>query len=295
MKRTFWACLFICLFTAMPAQTQTSGLMQIKQDKDVTAAVNFEKQLISVTAYGRPDENRRGSLAEKLIFAMTEARAKAYVEMAAYIEGIAVDGARIIKDNRLYDARTRLAMTAMVKNAREIERKRHFAGDGSVYYTSTLAIFCNGSSGINRVLIPRLKADAASQSTPQYALPGNYNPPSAAAQQRYTGLVIDAGGLGLRPALAPRILAEDGKEIYGMLKIDSGYAIEQGVVAYTDQPGNQTIQDRVGDHPLVIKAIRVSGVNRCDVVLSDKDAGLVLWADQIGKFLKECRVAFCVQ
>ena len=52
--------------------------------------------------------------------------------------------------------------------------------------------------------------------------------------------------------------------------------------------------DRVGSTPGKVKAVKASGQNKTDVVLSDDDAADIRSASQNLKFLSECRVIFVV-
>ncbi len=105
-----------------------------------------------------------------------------------------------------------------------------------------------------------------------------------------TGLVIDARGLGLRPALMPRILDHQGQEIYVGQIVTRTNAVEQGVAGYAKDVNAAANNFRVTDNPVVIKGIRASGAARTDVVLAQADAQALRQLGQKGDFLQYCRV-----
>lgn len=107
----------------------------------------------------------------------------------------------------------------------------------------------------------------------------------------YTGLIIDARGLGVNPAIAPKILNEDGMEIFGTNYVDRDKAIESGMVAYTKAGQNE---QRVGSEPLLIRAVAASGPLKADVIVSNNDSALIHSAAHIQNFLKECKVVFII-
>jgi hypothetical protein len=84
-----------------------------------------------------------------------------------------------------------------------------------------------------------------------------------------TGLVVDARGLKLTPALAPRLLDDAGKTVYSVDSLSADARKSTGVASYV-----QTIEDakksmKAGDKPLVVKASKATGV---DILLASDDA-----------------------
>jgi len=117
----------------------------------------------------------------------------------------------------------------------------------------------------------------------------NFSPGSA-----YTGLVINAKGLGLVPAMAPKILDGSGREIYGSRFVKREWAVQYGMVGYAKDLSQARKNERAGKNPLVITALRASGPNKADVVVSDADAQRIHQAAQYQNFLEKCRVMFIV-
>jgi len=98
--------------------------------------------------------------------------------------------------------------------------------------------------------------------------------PKAAAEPAAggpTSLVIDASGLKLAPALAPRLLDEAGKELYGPSALGESARRSGGVAAYARslEAARRDLGARVGDRPVVVKAVRAQG---SDLVLAAADA-----------------------
>jgi hypothetical protein len=105
-----------------------------------------------------------------------------------------------------------------------------------------------------------------------------------------TGMVIDGRGLGLRPALLPRIVDQEGQELYVGQVVPRTNAVEQGVAGYARDVQAAANNFRVTDNPAVIKAIRASGNARTDVVINQADARTFRELGNNGDFLKYCRV-----
>lgn len=123
----------------------------------------------------------------------------------------------------------------------------------------------------------------------------------------YTGLVIDARGLGLRPAMESRILVRlnsttkvlYGPEVvfregevgisYGAIPKES--AVTLGLSGYERTLKNAySRKERLGENPLTVRAIGVKSRSKGDVVVSREDADRILEAVKNNDFFKECRV-----
>ncbi len=105
-----------------------------------------------------------------------------------------------------------------------------------------------------------------------------------------TGLVIDGRGLGLKPALLPKIIDAQGQEIYVGQVVTRTNAVEQGVAGYAREVNAAANNFRVTDNPAIIKGLRSSGTARTDVVVGQSDAQMLRQLSSKGDFLQYCRV-----
>ncbi len=112
--------------------------------------------------------------------------------------------------------------------------------------------------------------------------------------ERFTGVLIDARDLHLRPALAPRIFNESGEIIYGHQFINRTYAIEIGIVGYTYDINSAREDVRIRNNPLVIKAIKTFEPNNADVMISNIDAIMIHAGAANLNFLERCRVVLLI-
>jgi hypothetical protein len=105
-----------------------------------------------------------------------------------------------------------------------------------------------------------------------------------------TGVVIDGRGLGLKPALLPKIIDPQGQEIYVGQVVARTNAVEQGVAGYAKDVNAAANNFRVTDNPAVIKGVRASGAARTDIMLSQSDSSMLRDLGKKGDFLQYCRV-----
>ena len=111
--------------------------------------------------------------------------------------------------------------------------------------------------------------------------------------QSYTGLIIDAIGYGLKPSMAPSIITESGEEVYGALVIEKKYAVDHGMAVWTKSLKNAKKNSRIGNNPLVVKAI--GKVGNFMLVVNLETAAKILLAGNKSDFLKKCKVVIVLE
>jgi hypothetical protein len=115
-----------------------------------------------------------------------------------------------------------------------------------------------------------------------------------AANAVYTGLIVDCKGLGVRPAMAPKVVDENGNEVYGSKFVSRQWAVEIGMVGYEKDLNRARQNERVANNPLIVKGLRAAGQNKTDVVISAADAARIHQAAANQNFLDKCKVMFIV-
>ena len=106
----------------------------------------------------------------------------------------------------------------------------------------------------------------------------------------YTGLIIDATGLGAERTIAPRIVTPDGVEIWGTVNCSAGFAVGTGIAGWAHGLQEAGRCERAGDNPLIVRAQQVLGAARCVFQVAAHDARRIQAAGRISGFLKCCNV-----
>lgn len=88
----------------------------------------------------------------------------------------------------------------------------------------------------------------------------------------HTGLVVNAKGLGASPSLAPRIVDEKGKEVFGASVVTAEGLKDGGIANYASDPEKAKDASLVGATPLVVKALALDKGSKTDIVISNADA-----------------------
>lgn len=106
----------------------------------------------------------------------------------------------------------------------------------------------------------------------------------------YSGLVVDARKLQIRPALIPKIIDQKGEVVYSTVNLLQKDAVKMGVVGYAKDVDAAKKNQRVTDKPFVIKGIQSAGQKKTDVVINNRDANIVQGSDKYTSYLKNGRV-----
>jgi len=229
------------------------------------------------------------------------AREAAIVDAQRYLVG-AVDGAQIdsettVEMKRLRNDTITRRISGIVRGAIIVDEG--LSKSGQSYYVKMIMPLYGNNSVASAVMydLPQ----RAPEPVPQVITP--VIPPQEVHQYRqagYTGLVVDAQGLGLQPCMSPVVFDTNGRAIYGVKNIDSNFAINKGMVSYVRSLAELQYstgkEQRAGWNPLIIKAVGVRGgpnsVNNVNVVVTPEDGDRILLANQSGHFLENCAVVF---
>jgi hypothetical protein len=107
---------------------------------------------------------------------------------------------------------------------------------------------------------------------------------------KHTSLIVDAKGLGAKPALYPAIETESGEMIYDVTMADPNATVEDGLCTYKKSIDEAKKMPKVGNSPLVVKAAKVGGKHGVNIVISDQDGKWIIEANKVNPFLKRANV-----
>lgn len=106
----------------------------------------------------------------------------------------------------------------------------------------------------------------------------------------YSGLIIDAREVEVKPALMPKVLNEKGEVIYSAANMQKEEAVKTGVVGYAKEVDAAKKHPRVTETPVVVAALKGSGEKRSDVIISDGNARTITTTEPALGYLKKGRV-----
>jgi hypothetical protein len=249
-------------------------------------AIDWNK--LVVRAIGIGAGNPEAPESARRAMALRAARLDAYRNVLEIVKGVTLTGETTIKNFMTENDVIRSKVEGLVQGAQFGEPR--YKGDGSLELECTVPM----TGVMADALLYTQATQGAAPPTSGWTWVGQPTAPTPAGARKYTGLIIDARGLGVHPALAPKVLAKNGQELYSSATIPREYALKMGVAGYAKDLDTAKQDSRVTAAPLIIKAIDAVGANRTDVVILDADAATVQQANEVGGFLKECRLMILV-
>lgn len=275
--------LAVIILAAGGAQAQLVGTVKDVIDPvGSTGKVDWTTGVITAVGIGAPPA-QPANAAQARAMAERAAQVVAYRNLLEAVKGVRVDSTTTVENFIVTSDVIKTQVNGIIQGATIMDKK--YMSDGSVEVTVGMKL----TGALAEALLPKTPPASA---TP--AVPGAAPAPGAAPGQLYTGLIVDARGLGVRPAMAPKILNEDGKEVYGSAWVNREWAVKEGMVGYLKDPAAAQANPRVTDKPLLVKALKVSGDGRVDTVISNADATALQNASQNLNMLKKCRVVILV-
>jgi hypothetical protein len=316
--------LFIILVVGS-AIAQTISRTDAVETKD-SGTINWTTGEVYATGIGAPPA-RPMNAAQARAMAERAAFVVALRNLLETVKGVRVDSETVVENFMTRSDVIRTHVEGIVKGARIVQPK--YLSDGSVetllsmpmkgaFMNAVLPETFGGSTGSVMVkpapVLPRpadkkptppaepTKPSPEKKAEPPRPEPTKPEPrpvtPSPAPSQptvafkggTATGLVIDGRGLGLRPALLPKIVDPQGQEIYVGQVVTRTNAVEQGVAGYAKDVNAAANNFRVTDNPVVFKGISAAGTAKTDVMLGQGDAQSLRQLSGRGDFLQYCRV-----
>lgn len=265
-------------FIAGSAYAQLAGTIKDVIDPvGSTGKIDWTTGVITAVGIGAPPA-QPANPAQARAMAERAAQVVAYRNLLEAVKGVRVDSTTTVENFIVTSDVIKTQVNGIIQGATVMDKK--YMSDGSVEVTVGMKL----TGALAEALLPKTPL------TPPAGLSGTPGAPG----QLYTGLIVDARGLGVRPAMAPKILNEDGKEVYGSAWINRDYAVREGMVGYMKDPATARTNPRVADKPLMVKALKVSGDGRVDTVISNADSAMLQSASENLSMLEKCRVIILV-
>ena len=264
---------------------------------ETAVRVNWVDDYIEVIAGGTVDNSQAVNMAHALSMAQKTARHLAYEKLAETISGISITSDATYDRELMVDANLKTSLSALIRGAQVIEEKHEQLADGSIWATVRLGINIVGPGSLMTSTQPWFDNLPRTQLKPRTSSSAHGQVPVQPAEKQtrdYTGLIIDAGGLNIRPAMAPRILGQDGEVLYEVHDVDQDYLTRYGMAGYARSVEQARGLERVGANPMIIKGQEATGNAACDIEISRDDAAALIMAGAGSSFLKESRVVIVV-
>ena len=239
-----------------------------------TGEVNWSANVIRSVGSGAPSPDAP-NVAVARLGAERAAKLDAMRNLLETVKGVHIDSQTTVVNFTTQSDSINSRVEGIVKGARVVKTK--YLSDGGVEVIIEVPI----TGGLADTVYGNL-TDLGSVAVPK------------AGNPVYTGLIIDAKGTGVRPAMSPKIVDEDGKEVYGSAFVSREFAIKQGIVGYAKDVNAAKQNERVTANPIVVKGLKTTGSGGSDIVISNADAAGLRDVSKNLSFLEQTRVLVIV-
>ena len=264
--------IFLVSFFLVPAQADAQNYVETFEN----GKIDWTTGIAEAAGIGAPPA-KPINMAQARAMAKRAAVIVARRNLLEIIKGVRIDSMTLVKDFVVQSDIIRSQVDGYLERSQVVDIA--YMSDGSV--EATVAMNLRG--GFADMVLPKSIKPIQPIKQPQA-------PPREEPGEVFTGLVVDSRGFQVKPAMPPKIVDEDGNEVYGSSYVSRDYAISQGMAGYAkDLTAAQTNQ-RVTNNPFTIKGIKTSDTGDSDIVISNADAAKIKGAGENLSFLQQCKV-----
>lgn len=267
---------------ARVSQTEWTKIIQSKVAEQVgdKGVVNYEDAYIEAIGIGAPPEKYYGKPNARPM-AERAAKVDAMRNMLEVVKGVQINSQTVVRDFVTESDVINAQVEGLVRGAYKVG-ETNYMSDGTVEIRMRMPL-----SGIAKAVFNKSFADDKKTDTPPPPITAR---PTPAGGDIFTGLVVDARGLHARPAMSPKIVDENGAEVYGSLVVSKEYAVQQGVSGYARDLTAAQGNTRVTNNPITVKGLSAEGAGKSDIKISTDDARKLRSVKENIDFMKKCRV-----
>lgn len=286
--------------------------------------INWSQGIVTAKGSGAPPKESK-NIAQARLMTERAAVADARRNLLETLKGVRVDSITHVEDYMVQNDEIRLRTEGLIQASTEIRKLRKYLSDGAIEVTVAMSLGGDFLSLLMslpksapalqpgapptlppekpRSLLSGIPPDEKKEAPP--AVPpiskGEEKPvskpepkPSLADLPPYTGLVVDARGLQVQPALVPKVLDEQGVELYQGGYVSHEKVAQSGVALYARDLTSAQTHSRVGKNPMTVKGFKINPGNPSDIILSPDGTKRVAPFTRKGTFLEECKVMIVI-
>jgi hypothetical protein len=259
------------------AQSNSINLAHpIPNEIKTTSGVDWNKRVIVATGIGVPNPNMPAAAARPM--AIQAARAVAFRNALQLIKGIHVSSTQTVDELMQDDSQIKTSISGYIQSYKESEPK--YFSDKTIEITITVPL----DNQLQETLLPK-----EIDNTPEY------KKSDVTTNNGTTGIVIDARGLSMVPALTSKIWDEKRNVIYGNQFVKRDAAIKWGMAGYVRSIEQlKKLNERIGSQYLIVKATKLQDKGSTEAVISQADAEKILQSSVQNSLISEAKIVFLI-
>jgi hypothetical protein len=276
--------ILLCLGSGFSKGVETTDIIEIFD----SGFINWTQGYFVSKGTGLPPASAGETSASDPEIALNNARNQALKHMLPIMLATRIRVNIFAKDVAEKNEMIMAQVESLAKGAKQV--KKEYLSDGTVKITMQTDMF----GGFSQLILPEeIKQIEPIKTVPQEKTSSSGIDAGASTEPNaeiYTGLVVDARGTKFRPAMAPVIVDENGKEVYGGAFVSREFAVQKGMCKYVKVIKTAQMDASVVHNPLTVKSLGVENGILTRIVISNADASKIRSASEHLSFLKQCRV-----
>ena len=264
----------LLMFSVFGYTDNSKDVIELKEN----GSINWSRGVVQAKGIGIPPTKLSGD-SNARTEALTDAKLNASHVILKIIKELRINGTTVVGDYAIQEPAIMSKIENMVNNAKVV--KKEYLTDGTV----KIEMEVNLRGGFAQLILP--KEIKPLDSIKLVTMNKSSTPV-------FTGLVVDAKGLSVKPVMVPKIIDENNQEVYGSAFVSREYAVQQGMSGYSRDLKESLKDKRVSDYPLVVKGLKTSGPGHSEIVISNADASKLRGISESLYFMKKCRVIIVV-
>ena len=268
---------------AVPAAVNAT-LVQILE----AGCINWSTGTVSAIGVGSPTASENDLSPNTPSAILDDARRVAQSNLLKVMSFIRINAVSQVSDRLITSPNFRDGLITLARNAAVTHQA--YLSDGTVEIELTM----NLTGGFAQFVLPEeiRQVETVTTMTADEPMEGSPSSPRSDADGGpYTGLIVDATGIGAKPSLVPEVVDESGERVYGPAFVSREFAVSRGVSGFATTMAVARDDERVGNNPMVVKAVRTHSSGETDIVISRADAAQLRSSVVHLNFLKACRVS----
>ena len=247
--------------------------------------IDWTEGIVSAVGIGVPPEEPSGiaGASEVKDRVLASAHYNARRNLFDLLNAVRIDTKTLVKDMASRTPQVETKLREMAAGADEVEVGGEPVTEGTIAVRLQMSLY----AGFAQMVLPQgiIPIDAVKSVQTPSAVAGE-----TVERVIFTGLVVDARNVAANPALAPRIVDENDKEVYGAAFASRDFAVQYGMSSYVTDIDEIKGSYRLGERPLIVKGIKTIGPGRSDIVIGNASAVKLRKFSEHLAFLRECRV-----
>lgn len=282
------------MFDDLMQKQAKDALKQNLYSGSAHGVIDWERGYLVVTAYGAAHKGSTVNIADEKVQAIDAAYYNAIEKLSEILLGIRITANVTVRNISIQNSIIKQFIKGYLHNVDHLENRDSWEElpDGSWLARASVGVPLYGAQGFIPRLLQKEPAWQKITETPPIAFKPKSAAPDTSTQQNYTGLIIDCSKMAERPDLsvAPRILTQDGKSVYGSENVPRSVVLNGSLVWYANSLQSSVVAQKVGSYPLIVKPVGIDQNKKDHIIISQADANKIIWADQVNHFRDKARV-----